>query len=328
MKKIFFFFVICVLNVFPSCSRSIDVSTSIDIPTSDIDNRYNNVKANLSSKLAQIGNKLYYRYDNRFGISGVYEITEGQVKKLKDDICLNFVFHEKFLNVNTNPISYYEDEEDKSDTAYVCEISADSHPNYFEVTHDNLYYCTDVEIYCYDGTAFKVLASAKDFGIQTISSGETYILNNEIYFLNCEERNGTVNSKVYRYHTLSKKLDSIDLGACMPDNMVAQGDTVYYLDDLSLYRVDFLSKAITKVTPFTQDNVIDCFNVCDDCICVGNADGVFLSNNQKDFRKISDDKAYDIYFLDSRFIYYITDDGVLMRVTREGTVKEKVFSGF
>ena len=55
--------------------------------------------------------------------------------------------------------------------------------------------------------------------------------------------------------------------------------------------------------------------------------GIYVSEFQNDstFKKISDDEALNIYFLDSQYIYYIKQEGVLMRVLRDGSKTEKVF---
>ena len=55
--------------------------------------------------------------------------------------------------------------------------------------------------------------------------------------------------------------------------------------------------------------------------------GIYVSEFQNDstFKKISDDEALNIYFLDSQYIYFIKQEGVLMRVLRDGSKTEKVF---
>lgn len=317
IKRIICFgLLICFIFISTSCSKSVVIEKT------DVDNLYNNRIVNISTELVQVKDKLYYHYRNRFGVSQKYEIGNGYSKKAANDLPLDYVYHDMFLNPKTNPISYYD--EDIHD-AVIKEIPKDFSPNNCEVIHDTIYFDTADSIVFYDGNEIKPFVTAKELGIDSICLDNAYINESDVYYLYSEPK--TEQSTIYKYNTVSKDKQSIDIGTGFYYNVIGIGNIVYYMKEGVLYQSDIDSKSSTVLAPQTQDSYISAFNICDGFMCVSDEQGIYVSDlqNESGFKKISDDEAFNIYFLDSQYIYYIKQEGVLMRVLRDGTKAEKVF---
>lgn len=311
-----FMLLICCVCILSSCSQSVKIENSV------IDNLYNNRKVNISTELVQIKDKLYYHYRNRFGEPQNYEIGNGYTKMAANDLPLDYVYNDLFLNPNTNPISYY----DKNiDDVVIKEFPKAFSPNSCEIINNTLYFDTADSIVFYDGNEIKPFVTAKELDMDSICLDNAYINGNDVYYLYSEPK--TEQSTIYKYNTVSKDKQSIDIGTGFYYNVIGIGNIVYYMKEGVLYKSDIDSKSSTVLAPQTQDSYISAFNICDGFMCVSDEQGIYVSDlqNESGFKKISDDEALNIYFLDRQYIYYIQQEGVLMRVLRDGTKTEKVF---
>lgn len=318
MKKRFLFISIflCLLFVFSSCSSSVNISFS------NIDNSYNNSIANYTSEVAQIDDKVYYHYRNRYGDSALYEIKSNHVAKLDEDVSLNCVYDGHFLKLNTdtNTITYLDK---KSDENVVCKIPKGISPHNFLVINGDICFDTDQEIYRYNGRDFHLIVKAEKIGLKSINLYNAYIDGNTIYYLSIDEKFNK--STFIKYNCDSEELKTIVIDNGIVTRFLEHEDCVYYQADSSWCILDFANMKISDVLINGQNSYIDCLNVFGNCMCVCDGEGVYLSENRNEFIKISDDAASSIYFLDSEYIYYTTHENDLMRVTHDGTKKEKVF---
>lgn len=307
---------ICSAFISTSCSQSVLIEKA------DVDNLYNNRKVNVSTELVQIKDKLYYHHSSRFGEAQNYEIGSGYTKKAANDLPLDYVYHDSFLNPNTNPVSYYDE---NIDDVVIKEIPKDVSLNNCEVINNTIYFDTADSIVFYDGNEIKLFVTAKELGMDSICLNNAYINGTDVYYLYSEPK--TEQSTIYKFNTVSKDKQSIGIGTGFYYNVIGIGNVVYYMKEGVLYKYDLGSKSTTVLSPQTQDSYISAFNICDGIICVSDEQGIYVSEFQNDstFKKISDDEALNIYFLDSQYIYYIKQEGVLMRVLRDGSKTEKVF---
>lgn len=313
-KIIVFALVTCMLLAFSACSHSINIEAS------DVDNSYNNIRANLTAELVQIEDKLYFDYQKRIGETKLYKISENNTKKLDEDISLDFVYQGTILNPYTNPITCYDETTGGFDVYNNIKYSDGITPETACVINGTIYFDYGNTLYRYNGTAFETVATEKDLGLHKLSLSEIYIGDEEIYYY---QKTGEMTT-LYKYNTISNNIEAFDIGRHDLRNVIAQDNCVYFLDELSLYKADFTDKTVTEL--FADEKAaVDCYNVCSEIVVAANANGVYISDKGKEFKIISDDPARSLYILDSKYVYYIKTEGELMRVTRDGKTKEQVF---
>lgn len=287
-----FMLLICYVCILSSCSQSVKIENSV------IDNLYHNRKVNISTELVQIKDKLYYHYRNRFGDPQNYEIGSDCTKKAANDLPLDYVYHDSFLNPNTNPISYY----DKNiDDVVIKEIPKDFSPNNCEIINNTIYFDTADSIVFYDGNEIKPFVTAKELDMDSICLDNAYINGNDVYYLYSEPQ--TEQSTIIKYNTISKEKQSIDIGTGFYYNVIGIGNIVYYMKEGVLYQFDLDSKTTAVLAPQTQDSYISAFNICDGFICVSDEHGIYVSDSQNEngFQKISDILLYLILFRGNQY---------------------------
>ena len=298
----------------------------IEIKPATVNNAYNNSKSTQDCPdLAQIGDKIYYHYHNRFGAHDDYVIGNGYSKKLKTEgrLDLNNLYQGRLLDVSTNPITEYRSDTNEWIPCDDIKLPDDLSHYRVSVCNDTLYLETYEELYRYTGSAFQKWVTSEELGVR-ISLSEMYIDGDIIYY-----HKETENTDSFcRYDTTSKQTDEIDVGdVSIVAGFIAHNDCLYFLDNNKvLYRVDFNDKKATSMFEAGGGSLL--LNMCGDTLCIAVQfvdEGIYLSKQNGAFEKISDVDADELYLLDDSYVYYTAEEGKLYRLTVDGRKTERVY---
>ncbi len=304
---------------------SLFAAGNVEINSTSVNNSYNNTKANQnSSDLAQIDDKLYYHYTNRFGASEYYEIGNSYSKKINVDRNISFdnIYKGKLLDINSDLIKEYNSEQNEWTARDDIKLP-DNVSNYrISACGDTLYLETYEELYRCSGNEFQKWVTSKDLGVQ-IDLSKMYIDGDIIYY----HKEKDSSDSFCRFDTKSKQSEEVDVGnISLVTGFIEHDDRVYYLNESeTLHQVDFNTKKVKKL--FGSGSGAMLFDLCGDTLCVAvqfSDTGIYISKNNGDFEKISDADADSLYIVDEIYIYYTAEEGKLFRVSVDGKKEEQV----
>lgn len=317
-----YFIIIILSTLLSSCSPN----SLSEIELSNINNAYNNSKVNLTSDLAQIEDKLYYRYRNSFGAYDIYLISNSETKKIDINLSLDSIYNNTLLNTNNRPITYFDEKMGRYLNYENINLPNDF--SYYDVCVccDNIYFDSSNGFYRYNNETLELWVDKSKIEDE-ISFRNTFICGDFLYYIfqNAEEK-----TYICRYDSKTDKTEKFNIGDLrIVSSVLANEKCAYFLADSGpLYKVDFTDKSLQKV--FDSDLGMLEFNLYKETICVAvqsgtDTAGIFVSENNSEFKKISNKDATALYILDEKYIYFIADNGNLYRVNIDGSKSEKIF---
>ncbi len=327
-----------------------------------VNNSYNNYNANdEDSELAKIGNKLYYNYYNFDPLkSGTYEISNHITKRIytngyitaPNNLFLDIVGDDKILSdVGQGKLEFYNIEKKEFEPYFSLDDKYLDESPYWDTffINENQYWyssegpawcSTGYNIYKYEGEKMNYVFSTDV--INKDLYGRPQFDGNYIYFdADDEKDNDIINSVFCKYDISTKKIIDqmqVDMDNYFTCDIVANdkiyGSGVVYDEkndecDYYICVADMKTKTQKKILSTTGTAILNGYG---DLVCVGvnesaGKNGLYVIDTNTDKVKRIYDKqgVYEVYIVDSTWIYFTDESEKLYRITPNGNVLEKVF---
>lgn len=356
MKKIIAVILFCCLAA--GCTvQTKNNNTMISVKESVVDNRYNNSCAGTGVKLIQIGDKLYYNYNNSDSINyGTYEISSNECRRIHwngvqenpVNLSLEYFYKNKIFNDSIiNDIGEEEYYDVETESFKPCNLipnfkSPDGLSYYRFFAGDDIYCATDKTIYKSLGdNQYTVFAAKDDLNCEELASlpepfyiqgkylyYET-LIKDDFYLCRYDTENKKIVNKIPYTSLINESMPDATYGLSM-NKLIADSDNVYLvLDGHALLFFDLVNNSVEKIT---DPNSTLCMNYYNNTLYYGvmheKNSGLYRVDCSKMSKaeKIYDKGVCSIYILDDEYVYFTDFDENLYRIKNDTKKVEVVFS--